>query len=50
LTGDSDFIPVVEAIKDEGIEVSIFYHSSSVNWDLVNVCDRKVELKQVLLK
>jgi len=49
VTGDSDFIPVVEAIKDEGIEVCIFYHPSSVNWSLVNVCDKRVEIKKSLL-
>jgi len=44
VTGDSDFVPVIQAIKDEGIEVLLYYHSSAVHRNILQVCDQKMIL------
>lgn len=50
IAGDSDFVPVVQAVKDEGIEVFLFYHESSVHRDLLMVCDNKNLIDDSLIK
>lgn len=49
VTGDSDFVPVVEAIKDEGVEVFLFYHDSSVHRHILTVCDNKMLMDDELI-
>ena len=49
VTGDSDFVPVIQAIKDEGIEVFLFYHNSSVHRQILQVCDNKLLLDNTLI-
>lgn len=49
VTGDSDFVPVIQAIKDEGVEVFLFYHSSAVHRNILQVCDNKLLLDDTLI-
>jgi len=49
VTGDSDFVPVIEAIKDEGVEVFLFYHQSSVHRQILEACDNKLLLDDALV-
>jgi len=41
VTGDEDFIPLVEAIRDEGPIVYVLAFNDSVSADLLNAADRK---------
>lgn len=49
ITGDADFVPVIKAIKDEGVEVFLYYHDSSVHRNILEVCDNKVIIKKELI-
>lgn len=49
IAGDSDFVPVIEAIKDEGIDVILYYHESSVHRMLLEVCDLKIQINQDIM-
>jgi uncharacterized LabA/DUF88 family protein len=48
LTGDSDYIPSVEAVKREGVLVSLWHGSYSTDTrphrDLVEICDERREI------
>jgi len=44
LSGDSDFVPAVQAAKDAGVVVRLFYSRSSVHNELLKVCDDRAEL------
>jgi len=41
VTGDQDFIPLVEAIRDEGPVVYVLAFKDAVSTDLLNAADRK---------
>ena len=53
-TGDSDLIPAVEAVKREGIIVTLWHGSNSQRCrpsdDLVRTCDERRELDAALVK
>lgn len=49
VTGDADFVPVVKAIKDEGIEVYLFFHDSSVHRDILEAVDNKILIDAALI-
>ena len=49
VTGDSDFVPVIQAIKDEGVEVFLYYHDSAVHRNILQVCDNKLLLDNTLV-
>lgn len=54
LSGDSDLIPAVEAVKREGIIVTLWHGSAVQNsrpsHDLVQVCDERREIVAALVK
>lgn len=50
LTGDSDFVPVIEAIKDEGIDTILFYHESSIHRNLLKTVDTKKTIDEDLME
>ena len=54
VSGDSDLIPAVEAVKNEGIQVTLWHGSSSKDTrpsdDLFQVCDDRRELTPDLIK
>lgn len=41
LTGDSDFVPAVQAAKDAGVVVKLFYFPGAINDELYESCDEK---------
>lgn len=50
VSSDSDFVPVVKAIRDEGIFVVLYYYKSSdfkkqcFSQDLYEACDERIEI------
>ena len=46
IAGDSDLVPAVEASKEEGAIVRLYYKSQSVSDELLNVCDERYEIDQ----
>ena len=49
VTGDSDLVPAVQACKDEGAIVQLYYSSRSASDELLNVCDGLYEINEDLL-
>lgn len=49
VTGDSDFVPVIQAIKDEGVGTILFYHDSSVHRNILDCCDSKHPITEELI-
>ncbi len=53
ISGDSDLIPAVEAVKREGVIVTLCHGSNSVNsrpsHDLMNVCDERHEITPAIV-
>ncbi len=49
IAGDSDFVPVISAIKEESIEVALYYHESSVHRFLLETCDIKNPITKELM-
>jgi uncharacterized LabA/DUF88 family protein len=50
-SGDSDYVPVVQTVRSEGVKVTL-WHGSTVNRpsiDLARACDTKVELTAELV-
>lgn len=44
LTGDSDFLPAVQAAKDDGISISLFHgQRQQPHRDLYSLCDERVQ-------
>ena len=39
LSGDSDMVPAVEAVKHEGVLVTLWHGVQSNPWELHNACD-----------
>lgn len=49
ITGDSDLVPAVEACKVEGAIVQLYYVSTSISDELLNVCDERYEIDRNLI-
>lgn len=49
IAGDADLVPAVEACKEEGAIVRLYYKKSSVSDELLNVCDERYEIDQPLI-
>jgi uncharacterized LabA/DUF88 family protein len=41
IAGDSDLVPAVEACKEEGAIVRLYYHPSAISDELLNVVDER---------
>lgn len=39
--GDSDYVPLVEVAKSEGLLVDLFYSDGNIHGDLIRACDRR---------
>jgi len=50
VTGDSDFVPAIEAAKDAGVLVQLFYSSSSIHDELLSVVDERIIIDDDLIK
>jgi uncharacterized LabA/DUF88 family protein len=49
IAGDADLVPAVEACKEEGAIIRLYYHPSSISDELLNVCDERYEIDQALV-
>lgn len=50
VAGDSDYIPLVEEVKGEGLLVDLVYHEDSVHGDLLRACDRRTAITRSLME
>ena len=50
ITGDSDLVPAIEAAKDAGVVVQLYYSRHSVHHELLQACDERYELDQALIQ
>lgn len=54
LAGDSDFIPAIEAVKREGVLITLWHGPSTPNTrpsrELVEVCDERIELSPEFIR
>ena len=46
VTGDSDFVPAIEAAKDAGVITKLYYSRSSVHDELLSAVDERFEMDQ----
>lgn len=49
VTGDSDFVPAVQASKDAGVLTQLFYSKMSYHDELKQACDDRFEITQDLI-
>jgi uncharacterized LabA/DUF88 family protein len=49
IAGDADLVPAVEACKEEGAIVRLYYHPSAISDELLNVVDERCEITDVLI-
>ncbi len=49
VAGDSDFVPAIEAAKDAGVLVRLYYSKASVHHELLNSVDEAFEIDKDLI-
>jgi len=49
VTGDSDFLPAIEAAKEAGVLVTLYYSRSSIHDELLSVVDESAVIDQELI-
>jgi len=49
ITGDSDFVPAVEAAKDAGVLVHLYYSERTAHRELLDACDERTPISQDLI-
>ena len=49
VTGDSDFLPAIEAAKEAGVLVTLFYSQSSIHDELLSAVDESAVMDQELI-
>ncbi len=49
IAGDADLVPAVEACKEEGAIVRLYYHSSAISDELLNTVDERCEIDDALI-
>ncbi|OPY53797.1 MAG: NYN domain protein [Methanosaeta sp. PtaU1.Bin060] len=49
VTGDSDFVPAIEAAKEAGVLVVLYYSPSSIHDELLSAVDESVVMDQNLI-
>jgi len=50
VTGDSDLVPAIEAARDEGVVVVLFYSPNSRHDELLQACDERYEITRNLIE
>lgn len=50
VTGDSDFVPAIEAAKESGVLVVLYYSASSIHDELLSAVDESVVIDESLIK
>ena len=49
VTGDSDFLPAIEAAKEAGVLVTLYYSQSSIHDELLSAVDESAVIGQNLI-
>ena len=49
VTGDSDFVPAIQAAKEAGVLVHLFYSDRAVHYELRDACDDRTLISQELI-
>lgn len=49
IAGDSDLVPAIEAARDAGVVVTLYYSPNSVHNELLQSCDERVEITHNLI-
>jgi len=49
ITGDGDFIPAIENIKNAGVVVSLYYTSNACAEQLINICDERYSIDKTFI-
>ncbi len=49
VTGDSDFLPAIEAAKESGVLVTLYYSQSSIHDELLSAVDESATISQDLI-
>jgi len=49
VTGDSDFVPAVEAAKDAGVLIQLWYSRSAIHNELLDAVDEYFPITQELI-
>ncbi|WFN33482.1 NYN domain-containing protein [Methanogenium sp. S4BF] len=50
VTGDSDFVPAVEAAKDAGVITSLYYSRKSIHDELLQAVDERYEMNDEFIQ
>jgi uncharacterized LabA/DUF88 family protein len=50
VTGDSDFVPAIEAAKDMGVLVELYYSLSSIHDELLSAVDQSFLIDEILIR
>ena len=50
VTGNSDLVPAIEAARDEGVVVVLFYSPNSRHDELLQACDARYEITRNLIE
>ena len=50
MTGDGDFVPLVEAVKDAGKKTMCVYYPPNSSVDLIRCCDMRISFDDKLIK
>jgi uncharacterized LabA/DUF88 family protein len=50
VTGDSDLVPAIEAARDEGIVVVLYYSPNARHDELLQTCDERYEITRDLIE
>jgi len=50
ITGDSDLVPAIEAARDEGVVVVVYYSPNSRHNELLQACDERYEITGNLIE
>lgn len=50
VTGDSDLVPAIEAARDEGVVVVLYYSPNSRHDELLQACDERYEITRNLIE
>lgn len=50
VTGDSDFVPAIEAAKDAGVITTLYYSNGTVHNELLSAVDERYEMDRVFFE
>jgi uncharacterized LabA/DUF88 family protein len=50
VTGDSDFVPAIEAAKEMGVLITLYYSPSSIHDELLSAVDESFVITEALIR